>query len=161
MPKASLNRPTRAFGVTFGVTIGLCLGIMSAPAALAGECPADKTGADFVKTGPDKPDKVTDDVIAHVDLGDGYQIPGKTMRMRKLVIQPGGIVPWHSHLERPANIYVVEGVVTEYRSTCSVPIVHKAGDVVAEHGNLSHWWKNNSRRKVVLISGDIVPTPAN
>ena len=66
------------------------------------------------------------------------------MRLRKLVIQPGGIVPWHSHAERPANIYVVEGAMTEYRSTCAVPIEHKAGEVAVESGNLAHWWKNNT-----------------
>ena len=37
------------------------------------------------------------------------------MRLRKLVVQPGGIVPNHSHAERPSNIYVVDGAITEYR----------------------------------------------
>ena len=57
------------------------------------------------------------------------------LRMRKLVVQPGGIVPWHEHAARPANILVVEGSITEYRSNCKVPIEHKAGDVVAEFGD--------------------------
>ncbi len=55
-------------------------------------------------------------------------------RFRKLVVQPGGIVPWHEHSARPANILVVEGSITEYRSTCKVPIEHAAGDVDAEFG---------------------------
>lgn len=128
------------------------------PAAMAGDCPAGKQGASplAVET---MPKDVTDNVIGAIDLGNGYNVAGKTMRLRKLVLQPGGIVPNHSHAERPANIYVVDGAVTEYRSTCSVPIEHKAGDVAVESGNLSHWWRNNTNKPVTLISADIVPTP--
>ena len=49
--------------------------------------------------------------------------------MRRLAIKPGGVVPWHSHDDRPALIYVVVGEITEYASNCAVPIVHKAGEV--------------------------------
>lgn len=128
------------------------------PAAMAGDCPAGKQGASplAVET---MPKDVTDNVIGAIDLGNGYNVAGKTMRLRKLVLQPGGIVPNHSHAERPANIYVVDGAVTEYRSTCSVPIEHKAGDVAVESGNLSHWWRNNGNKPATLISADIVPTP--
>ncbi|MBY0421582.1 MAG: cupin domain-containing protein [Parvularculaceae bacterium] len=127
--------------------------------AFAGTCPAGKEGVDVTPPGPSMPSAVTDDVIASVDLA-AYQIPGRMLRMRRLVIQPTGVVPWHSHAERPANIYVVSGEVTEYRSTCSVPITHKAGDVVAEQGATSHWWRNNSKKPAVLISAD-VPPPAS
>ena len=37
------------------------------------------------------------------------------MRVRQLEIQPGGIVPWHSHADRPALIYVVSGEIVEIR----------------------------------------------
>lgn len=133
-------------------------GFAFTPAAMAGDCPAGKQGASplAVET---MPKNVTDNVIGAIDLGNGYNIAGKTMRLRKLVIQPGGVVPNHSHAERPANIYVVDGAITEYRSTCSVPIEHKAGDVAVESGNLSHWWRNNSNKPVTLVSADIVPTP--
>lgn len=126
----------------------------SAP-AFAGECPADKVGVDVTKPGPMEPSKVTDTVIASIDLSKGYNIAGKDLRMRKLVIQPGGVVPWHAHNDRPANIYVISGSVVEHRSSCAVPIVHKAGEVVAESGNLSHWWKNETNKPAVLISADV------
>lgn len=128
--------------------------------ATAGECPAGKTKAGAMQPGATAPKDVTDNVIGSIDLGQGYNIAGKTMRLRRLVIQPGGIVPWHSHAERPANIYVVEGAVTEYRSTCAVPIEHKVSEVAVESGDLAHWWKNNTTKQTVLISADIVPTPA-
>ncbi len=65
-------------------------------------------------------------------------------------------MPWHDHATRPANIYVVSGTIEEYRSDCKVPIVHKAGDAVAEFGaELSHWWQNKGAEPVVLISADL------
>lgn len=132
-----------------------------APAAFAGECPAGQAGVNTLADAATMPSRVTDDVIASIDLGQGYNIPGRNLRMRRLVIEPGGVVPLHSHVERPANIYVVQGEITEYRSTCTAGVTHRAGDVVAEQGDVSHWWRNNSRRRTVLISADIPPPAGN
>lgn len=126
--------------------------------ASAGECPADKVMADATKPGATEPKGVTDTVVGAVKL-DAYQIPGRELRLRKLVIEKGGVVPWHEHNKRPANIYVQSGTVTEYRSNCAVPIVHKAGDVVPEMGDIAHWWKNTGKTTAVLFSADILPPP--
>ena len=125
--------------------------------AMAGECPKDKVGVDLTKPGATAPKGVTDNVLASIDLAKAKADPaGQLFRMRRLVIEPGGVVPWHNHGERPALIYVIEGSITEYRSTCSVPIEHKAGEVTAEFGaDLSHWWKNNTAKAAVLISADL------
>ena len=136
-------------------------GFAFTPAALAGDCPAGQTAADAMKPGATMPKDVTDNVIGSIDLGNGYNIAGKTMRMRKLVVQPGGIVPWHSHNERPAMIYIVSGEVVEYASSCAVPIVHKAGDIAPEKAGTSHWWKNTTRKPVVLLSADILHDKAD
>jgi quercetin dioxygenase-like cupin family protein len=126
--------------------------------AFAGECPAASVRVDATPPGPMAPKDVTDTVIASIDLGQGYGVPGRMLRMRRLVMKPGAIVPWHSHADRPANIYVVSGTVVEHRSNCAVPIIHRAGDVVAEQGAISHWWKNESgKHTAVLISSDIPP----
>jgi quercetin dioxygenase-like cupin family protein len=126
------------------------------PAAHAGECPADKVGVDVTKPGATKPEGVTDTVLSALDLGKmDPAYAGRQLRLRRLVIQPGGIVPWHNHADRPANIYIITGEVTEYRSTCAVPIVHKAGEVAPEFGNLSHWWKNTGKEPAILISADL------
>ena len=133
------------------------LSLASVSVAAAGECPAGQNGVDVTAPGPMMPSNVTDTVISSIDLGNGYQIPGRQFRMRRLVIQPGGVVPWHSHGERPAIIYVVSGSVTEYRSTCAVAITHQAGEVVSETGQTSHWWRNNGKQPTVLLSSDILP----
>lgn len=138
-----------AGGLAFGAT-----------AALAGECPADKRVADGQGQKPSTAAAkgVTDTVRASVDLAkEPVAVKDRLFRLRELVIEPGGIVPWHSHNERPAMIYIVSGEVIEYASNCAVPIVHKAGDVAAESNGTSHWWQNAGQAPVKLISVDIFP----
>ncbi len=111
--------------------------------ANAGECPADqrKPNAREASTLPGK--DVTDTVLAAIDLAnEPIKADGRQMRVRKLVVQPGGVVPWHSHNDRPALIYIIEGEIIEYASNCAGPIVHKAGEVARETFGTSHWWKN-------------------
>ena len=101
---------------------------------------------------------VTDAVRASTDLAkEPAKIQGRQFRLRELNIEPGGIVPWHSHNERPAMIYIVSGEVTEYASSCAVPIVHKAGDVAPEKNGTSHWWQNHGKVASKLISVDLFP----
>jgi quercetin dioxygenase-like cupin family protein len=126
--------------------------------AQAGECPADKMVPDGKgqMAGATMPKDVTDTVLASIDLSkEMVKLDDHLFRMRRLEIKPGGVVPWHSHADRPALIYVVQGTVTEYASICSEPIVHKAGDVSVDAGR-SHWWKNTGKKTVVLISADIL-----
>ena len=78
------------------------------------------------------------------------------MRVRRLVIEPGGIVPWHSHADRPALIVIVKGEINEYASTCAAPIHHVAGDVARETIDTAHWWKNLGTEPVELLSFDIL-----
>jgi len=136
------------------VALGAC---MAATAAFAGECPADQKKPDTRGAVDFKPVGVTDTVIASIDVSKApFDIKDRNFRMRKLTIEPMGIVPWHSHADRPAIIYIVEGEIVEYASNCAVPIVHKAGDVVAETPEVSHWWKNLGNKTVVLLSADLL-----
>jgi quercetin dioxygenase-like cupin family protein len=145
---------------TIAAKLGLAAIATAAFASLAsaGQCPADQVMAGAVTSGATAPKGVEDNVIASIDLTPkGGSFENQMMRMRRLVIQPGGIVPWHDHAVRPANIYVLSGEVIEHASNCKVPIVHKAGDVVAEFGaDLAHWWENTGSEPAVLISADIV-----
>jgi quercetin dioxygenase-like cupin family protein len=126
--------------------------------AMAGECPANQRVADGKgqKPGPTAPQDVTDKIIAMTDLTkEQLGIKDRLFRARQLEIKPGGIVPWHSHADRPAMIYVVSGEIVEYASTCAVPIVHRAGEVTAERAPTSHWWQNTGTVPAVLISVDL------
>jgi hypothetical protein len=101
--------------------------------AFAGGCPADKLVADGQgqKAGATKPVGVTDTVLAAIDLSKQMVAANDhQFLMRRLVIQPGGVVPYHSHADRPALIYIVQGEIFENTSDCAVPILYK--DVFAE-----------------------------
>jgi quercetin dioxygenase-like cupin family protein len=133
---------------------------IAATGASAGGCPADKLVADGQgqKMGPTAPKDVTDVVRASTDLAtEPAMIKGRQFRLRQLEMKPGGIVPWHSHGDRPAMIYIVSGEVVEYASSCAVPIVHKTGDIAPEKNGTSHWWQNIGKTPAVLISVDLFP----
>ena len=142
-------------------TCALLAACAIAAPAFAGSCPADKV----VPPGHGQPPSdahavgVTDTVVVSMDLSKEHVgIKGRLFRLRRLVIQPGGIVPWHSHGDRPALITIISGEIVEYSSICAVPIVHKAGDSVAETHNTQHWWKNLGTEPVVLFSADLFAT---
>ena len=153
------GRPWPAFVLALAVLGAVGIG----HPATAGECPADKQVADGKgqPTGPSLPSGVTDVVRASTDLAkEPLALPDRQFRLRQLEMQPGGVVPWHSHNERPAMIYIVSGEVVEYSSSCAVPITHRSGDVAPEKNGTSHWWKNTGSTKAVLISVDLFPGAA-
>ena len=123
--------------------------------ALAGQCPADQVRDNALAGHPTAPSQVTDDVVGSIDLGTEIGVNGRDLRLRRLVVQPGGIVPFHSHQGRPALIITVSGEVTEHRSSCGVPIIHRAGEVSREAEGISHYWVNHGRVPAVLLSADV------
>ncbi len=130
--------------------------------AQAGECPADKVKINAREPVNFKPVGVTDTTLGAIDLAkEKVKLKGRELRFRKLVIQPGGIVPWHSHDDRPALIYVAEGEILEFASNCAGPILHKTGEVRAEKQGTAHWWKNLSDNPVVLFVGDLRADPTD
>jgi quercetin dioxygenase-like cupin family protein len=153
--KTLIRVPARSGLAAFVLAAALVPG-----AAHAGQCPAGKQIADATKPVDFAAKGVTDTVLSSIDLArEPAQIQDRKMRLRKLVIQPGGIVPWHSHMDRPAIIYIVQGEITEHASNCAVPILHKAGEVAPETHATSHWWKNTGRETVVLLSADLLRDP--
>jgi quercetin dioxygenase-like cupin family protein len=140
--------------ILLGVVLGASL---AASAAFAGECPADQEKPNATAPVDYKPVGVTDTVIAMIDVEkEPAHIKDRKFRMRKLTIEPGGIVPWHSHGDRPAIIYIIEGEINEYASNCAVPILHKAGEIRPEVKGTSHWWENKGDKTVILYVGDVL-----
>jgi quercetin dioxygenase-like cupin family protein len=160
MPQQSWKQ--RAGQLAAALVAAVLAGAVSS--AFAGECPADKRVPDGQgqKMVTHSAVGVTDVVRSSTDLGkEAPMLKDRLFRLRQLEIAPGGIVPWHSHGERPAQIYIVKGEIIEYASNCAVPIVHKAGDVAPERKGTSHWWKNETQEPVLLISVDILHNAAN
>ena len=128
---------------------------IAAPAS-AGECPAGKMKPGVRTTGEMQPKDVTDTELQSIELGSQIAgLDGRRLRYRKLVVQPGGVVPWHDHTDRPALIMIADGEITEFRSDCSVGITHKAGDVSKEVAGIMHWWKNEGTAPATLFAADI------
>jgi quercetin dioxygenase-like cupin family protein len=95
-------------------------------------------------------------VLGEVDLGpeiDG--MGGRKLRYRYWWIEPGGIIPVHSHKDRPAIIYMIKGEIVEHRSDTTTPKVHKAGETTLESQGVMHWWENKGSVGVELIVSDI------
>jgi len=142
------------------VALAALLAFGAAGATQAGECPEDQRRPDARAAVSHPARGVTDTVLAAIDLSkEPASIANRMFRLRRLVIEPGGVVPWHSHGDRPALIYVVEGSIVEYASNCAVPITHSAGEVAAERAGVSHWWQNHGNRRVVLLSADLLRDP--
>ena len=98
-------------------------------------------------------------VIASLDLGpeiDGMQ--GRQLRMRWLTLEPGGVVAVHSHKDRPAVVYLLEGTVTELREGGYVK-EHREGDAWGEGKDTNHWAENRGTKPVVAIVVDILKQP--
>ncbi len=79
----------------------------------------------------------------------------RVFRLRYWDINPGGIVPIHSHRGRPATIYVVNSAVGEFRNGASQPILHRGGEISVESEGLVHHWRNDTEETVHLVATDI------
>lgn len=133
------------------------LALASASLAQAGQCPADQMATNTLPGAASAPVGVTDVELASIELAkENVKLDQRRLRLRHMTILPGGIVPLHSHEDRPALIMVNRGQIHEYSSKCSVPILHKAGDVAREFMGTRHWWKNTGSETVDLTIGDIV-----
>jgi quercetin dioxygenase-like cupin family protein len=134
IPKAVLAVSAWIGSVALALLVGTAIG-QSMP-------PKDNTGV-----------KIGDPVALDLSPWAG-DMKGRQLRIRKLEIQPGGIIGIHSHDDRPDVSYLVQGTLTEFRSgdfSESRPsdTLHAAGKGV------THWLENKASAPAVLIVADI------
>ncbi len=99
------------------------------------------------------------EIAAIGDVGLGGEFPAlknRILRARRVVIKPGGIVAVHEHNRRPGLAYIITGEVYEHRN--GKAILRQAGESSFEKTGVIHWWENRSKRDVIAIVVDIVPT---
>jgi quercetin dioxygenase-like cupin family protein len=95
-----------------------------------------------------------------VDLGPEFEaMAGRQLRLRVLTIEPGGHIGMHSHKDRPAVVYFMQGTDTVTRDDGSSQTFHP-GDTIGETGKTVHWHRNDGKDAVILITADIFK-PAN
>lgn len=106
---------------------------------------------------PTAPVDETDTTLASLDLTEVTlpenvkELGKREMRMRRIDVGPKGIVPIHSHFNRPAILYVAEGEYLEYNSKFKEPRLFKKGDILVEYGDITHWGENPSETVPVVI----------
>lgn len=150
--KHSAQRPLLAISMIASITM---FGLAQAQ---AGECPADKVLKTPIKLEEVAEKNLKRETLAVIPLKGWRGVGDLLLRTRRLTIGPGGFVPTHYHNDRPSIVYVVSGEIIEHSNSCSVPIVHKAGEWTPEFGDFhGHWWENKSGSTVVLTSSDVIP----
>jgi len=61
----------------------------------------------------------------------------------------------HSHKDRPAFAYVLEGTLTEWRDG-GYKKEYGPGGVITESRDVTHWAENKGATKAVLVGVDII-----
>jgi quercetin dioxygenase-like cupin family protein len=117
------------------------------------ECPADRTqpnarsGADAQSSG------VTSVDIAFTPLASD---PNRAVRLRRIIVAPGGVIAWHDHAAIQGMALIVSGEMIEFRNTCLDPIRYVAGDVAREDAGTAHGWRNESDEEAVILVAHVV-----
>ena len=132
--------------------------LFGATGALAGECPKDKVLAQPREIEDMPSIGVERETLSVANLKDWRGVGDLYLRTRRLTIAKDGIIPTHSHEDRPALVYIIKGELIEHSSLCAVTFVHRAGEISYEWGKgYDHWFANQSGAEVVLISSDVIP----
>jgi quercetin dioxygenase-like cupin family protein len=90
-----------------------------------------------------------------VDLGPEIEgMQGRELRMRLLTIEPGGYIGIHSHKDRPAVVYFLQGTDTVTSEDGTVK-VFRPGDTSSADKDTTHWHRNDGKEPVMLIAVDV------
>ena len=96
-----------------------------------------------------------EELLRSIGLQDEFtSTAGRVLRMRKITLQPGGMLSLHDHIDRPAVTYLLEGQVT-YRQEGKPDQVLRAGEGMAEGRGPRHWAENTGKVPAVWIGVDI------
>lgn len=117
------------------------------------ECPAGRVQTNAQREGFGPSSGVESADIALTPLASD---PTRAVRLRRIVVQPGGVIPWHDHAQIQGMALLVSGEMTELRNTCLDRIVYRAGDVAREDEATAHSWRNEGESEAVIIVAHVV-----
>jgi quercetin dioxygenase-like cupin family protein len=137
---------TRMRILTVGMWMfGLACGLGSGTAFAQQAPPTENKGVSVGKT-------------AAIDLGPEIQgMQGRQLRMRVITVEPGGQIRNHSHQDWPEVVYVMQGMVIEYRGSQTKE--YRMGDTFQGDKDTTHWLENKGTTPVVLIVADVFKQP--
>jgi quercetin dioxygenase-like cupin family protein len=97
----------------------------------------------------------SDQLLRSLDLtGELDSTKGRPLRMRKVTLQPGGVLALHDHVDRPAVTYLLQGQMT-YHQAGKPDLVANPGDGFAEGRATTHWGESTGSVPAVWIAVDI------
>jgi quercetin dioxygenase-like cupin family protein len=100
----------------------------------------------------------TEELLRSLDLSNELEsTKGRTLRMRKVTLAPGGVLGLHNHVDRPAITYLLQGEVTYHQDGKPDQSV-KPGGGFAEGRATTHWAENTGKTPAVWVAVDI-PKP--
>lgn len=100
----------------------------------------------------------SDELLRSLDLTNELSSSaGRPLRMRKITVQPGGVLALHDHVDRPAITYLLQGQMT-YHQEGRPPAVVNPGGGFAEGRTTTHWAESTGSVPAVWIAVDI-PRP--
>ena len=116
-------------------------------------CPADRTqaGARSEGFGPTSGVQTAD--VALTPLAHD---PSRALRLRRITVQPGGVIAWHDHTAVQGYAVLISGTMVELRNTCLDPITYRAGDVALEDAGTAHSWRNEGDSPAVILVSHVV-----
>lgn len=95
------------------------------------------------------------DPLQSLDLSEEIDsVIGRPLRMRKITLLPGGVIGLHTHKDRPAVSYFLQGEVT-YHQEGKPDVVVGPGQGFAEGKATTHWAENRGTVPAVWIAVDI------
>ncbi|MFC4138439.1 MULTISPECIES: cupin domain-containing protein [unclassified Microbacterium] len=102
----------------------------------------------------------TIEVLAAIPLADralpagSTPLSDRTMRMRRITVEPGGVIAAHPHDNRPTILFVMTGALLEFSVGNDVAVEHAAPAVVTP--TATHWWRNAGDEAAVIIGADLL-----
>lgn len=124
-------------------TLAACaasVGFVAGVVAHGGAQPPNRTGVTWTQLG-------------EIDLGPELGFEGRGLRGRLVTLPPGGIVPTHSHNDRPSIMYMVEGTATERRGAAVVE--HQPGEGFRIGKDTPHSMENRSAGRAAYVEVDV------
>ncbi len=96
--------------------------------------------------------------LTAIDLGPEIEgMGGRQLRMRLIVIEPGGVLALHNHKDRPATDYVLRGSLVDHRGDAARE--YNAGDSIFETKEVTHWLENKGTVPAEFVAIDIFKQP--
>ncbi|MEJ6001279.1 cupin domain-containing protein [Paucibacter soli] len=98
-------------------------------------------------------------VLHSIDLTEEIDsVKGRPLRMRRITLQPGGVLGIHTHKDRPTVSYFLQGEVTYHQADKPDVVIHP-GEGFAEGKATTHWAENRGTIPAVWIAVDIPKAP--